>query len=54
MECHFLPADAERIANEQLDGEIEASRAPGVTAWCRRAVAEYIAPTSDPVAAGRP
>lgn len=52
MYRHLLPADAERIANEQLDGEIEAERAPDVTAWCRRAVAEYVAPALDPVAAG--
>lgn len=52
MDRHVLPADAERIAGEQLDGETEARRAPDVTAWCRRAVAEYIAPAPDPVAAG--
>jgi hypothetical protein len=52
MDRHLLPADAKRIANEQLDGETEARRAPDVTAWCRRAVAEYIAPAPDPVAAG--
>lgn len=52
MERHQLPADATRIANEQLDSEIEAQRSPGVTAWARRAVAEYIAPAPDPVAAG--
>lgn len=52
MNRHLLPADAERIANEQLDSEIEADRAPAVTAWCRRAVAEYIAPAPDPAAAG--
>ncbi|MFI6597353.1 hypothetical protein ACIBHX_13945 [Nonomuraea sp. NPDC050536] len=40
---HHLSAEAERIADEQLDSEIEKQRAPGVTAWCRRAVAEYIA-----------
>ncbi|MEV4013123.1 hypothetical protein AB0J35_21700 [Nonomuraea angiospora] len=49
---HLPPADAERIAGAQLDSEIEAERAPEVTAWCRRAVAEYIAPAPDPVAAG--
>ncbi|MFK0113980.1 hypothetical protein [Streptomyces sp. NPDC091217] len=49
---HLLPPDAERIANEQLDSEIEAERAPGVTAWCRRAVAEYIAPAPDPASVG--
>ncbi|MER0476974.1 hypothetical protein ABR737_01145 [Streptomyces sp. Edi2] len=52
MDRHLLPADAERIANEQLDSEIEANCAPEVTAWCRRAAAEYIAPASDPVTAG--
>ncbi|WP_030756642.1 hypothetical protein [Streptomyces sp. NRRL F-5135] len=52
MDRHLLPADAERIANQQLDSEIEADRAPGVTAWCRRAVAEYVSPAPDPVAAG--
>lgn len=52
MDRHLLPPDAERIAGEQLDAEIEASRAPDVTAWCRRAVAEYIAPTPDPITAG--
>ncbi|MDP4511735.1 hypothetical protein [Nonomuraea turcica] len=51
---HLPPADAERqrIAGAQLDSEIEAERAPNVTAWCRRAVAEYLAPAPDPVAAG--
>ncbi|MGN9788657.1 hypothetical protein ACTMTF_45160 [Nonomuraea sp. ZG12] len=49
---HLPPADAERIAGAQLDSEIEAERAPDVTAWCRRAVAEYLAPAPDPVAAG--
>lgn len=49
---HLLPADAERIAGAQLASEIEAERTPEVTAWCRRAVAEYIAPAPDPVAAG--
>lgn len=52
MDRHMLPTDAERIANEQLDSEIEAERDPGVTAWCRRAVAEYVAPVADPAAAG--
>ncbi|MFD8386172.1 hypothetical protein ACFV2X_48030 [Streptomyces sp. NPDC059679] len=52
VDRHLLPTDAERIANEQLDSEIESTRAPEVTAWCRRAVAEYIAPTPDPVTAG--
>ncbi|MEV4441326.1 hypothetical protein AB0K09_20340 [Streptomyces sp. NPDC049577] len=52
MYRHLLPADAERIANEQLDSEIEARRAPGVTAWARRAVAEYISPAADPAAVG--
>ncbi|MFD8335630.1 hypothetical protein ACFV42_23665 [Streptomyces solisilvae] len=52
MDRHLLPADAERIATEQLDSEIESTRVPEVTAWCRRAVAEYIAPAPDPVAAG--
>ncbi|MGI5205114.1 hypothetical protein ACQEU6_26495 [Spirillospora sp. CA-108201] len=33
-------------------GEIEAQQAPEATAWSRRAVAEYIAPAPDPVAAG--
>lgn len=51
-DCHLLPANAEHIANRQLDGEIEASRAHQVTAWCRRAVTEYTAPAADPVAAG--
>ncbi|TDD28848.1 hypothetical protein E1287_32070 [Actinomadura sp. KC06] len=48
---HLPPADAERIAGVQLDSEIEAERSPESTAWCRRAVAEYIAPAPDPVAA---
>ncbi|MFG2623230.1 hypothetical protein ACGFXC_37050 [Streptomyces sp. NPDC048507] len=52
MSRHLLPADAVRIAGEQLDTEVEAQRAPEVTAWCRRAVAEYVAPVADPVAAG--
>ncbi|WP_167519045.1 hypothetical protein [Streptomyces chryseus] len=47
----MLPVDAERIANEQLS-EIEASRAPDASAWCRWAVAEYVAPAPEPVAAG--
>jgi hypothetical protein len=51
MTRHLLPADAERLANEQLDREIEASRAPASTAWYRRAVAEYIRPAPDPAAA---
>ncbi|MEU4516709.1 hypothetical protein AB0G05_45090 [Nonomuraea wenchangensis] len=46
------PADAERIAGAPLDSEIEAKRAPEVTAWCRRAVAEYLASAPDPVAPG--
>lgn len=33
MDRHVLPTDAERIANQQLDGEIEADRVPEVTAW---------------------
>ncbi|WP_336215988.1 hypothetical protein [Nonomuraea sp. LPB2021202275-12-8] len=49
---HLPPADAKRTAAAQLDSEIEAERAPDVTAWCRRAVAEYIAPAPDPVTAG--
>lgn len=52
MYRHVLPADAERIAGEQLDSEIESSRSPGTNAWCRRAVAEYVAPAPDPVSAG--
>lgn len=52
MDRHTPPADAERIANEQLDNEMESSRAPEVTAWCRRAVAEYLSPAPDPAAAG--
>lgn len=52
MYRHIVPADAERIANIQLDGEVEAERRPSVTAWARRAVAEYITPAPDPVAAG--
>ncbi|MFH8533241.1 hypothetical protein ACH4GE_33015 [Streptomyces tendae] len=52
MYRHVLPADAERIAGEQLDSEIESSRSPETTAWCRRAVAEYVAPAPDPVSAG--
>ena len=49
---HLPPADAEHIAAVQLDTEIESERAPEVTAWCRRAVAEYLTPAPDPVAAG--
>ncbi|HEY5834956.1 hypothetical protein [Streptomyces sp.] len=49
---HRPPADAQRIADEQLDRETEKDRAPEVTAWCRRAVAEYLAPAPDPAAAG--
>jgi hypothetical protein len=49
---HRPPADAQRIADEQLDRETEANRAPEATAWSRRAVAEYLAPTPDPAAAG--
>lgn len=52
MYRHLLPADAERIAGAQLDAEIEATRSPATTAWSRRAVAEYVAPVADPVAAG--
>ncbi|MEU8943554.1 hypothetical protein AB0C97_36800 [Streptomyces goshikiensis] len=52
MYRHLLPADAVRIAGAQLDTEVEATRSPEVTAWCRRAVAEYAAPAADPVAAG--
>lgn len=52
MDRHLLPPDAERIANEQLDSEVESTRAPGVTAWCRRAVSEYVSPAADPAAAG--
>ncbi|MFJ3726629.1 hypothetical protein ACIPYQ_29275 [Streptomyces sp. NPDC090045] len=52
MYRHLLPADAERIAGAQLDTEIETTRSPDTTAWCRRAVAEYVAPVADPVAAG--
>ncbi|MGW5121894.1 hypothetical protein ACWEQ8_41730, partial [Streptomyces noursei] len=52
MDRHLLPPDAERIAGEQLDREIEKQRDPSVTAWCRWAVAEYVAPAPDPVAAG--
>lgn len=51
-ERHLLPADAERIAHEQLDTEIEAQRSPEVTAWCRKAVAEYVHPAPDPAAVG--
>ncbi|AWN32589.1 hypothetical protein [Streptomyces sp. NEAU-S7GS2] len=51
MARHLLPADAARIAVAQLDTEVEAQRSPEVTAWCRKAVAEYIAPSPDPVAA---
>lgn len=49
---HLLPPDAERIAGEQLDSEIESNRSPVTADWCRRAVAEYVAPTTDPAAAG--
>lgn len=49
---HQVPADAERLANEQLDRELEKNRDPQVTDWCRRAVAEYLAPAPDPAAAG--
>ncbi|MEU0287458.1 hypothetical protein [Streptomyces sp. NPDC006147] len=52
MYRHVLPADAERIAGEQLDSEIESTRSPATTAWCRRAVAEYVSPAADPAAAG--
>lgn len=45
------PADAERIAAAQLDRESEANPSSKVTAWCRRAVAEYLAPAPDPHAA---
>jgi hypothetical protein len=52
MDHHQPPADAQRIAGEQLDREAEKSRDPKLTAWCQRAVAEYLAPAPDPVAAG--
>ncbi|WP_331731386.1 hypothetical protein [Streptomyces sp. NBC_00073] len=51
MHRHLLPADAAAIAGAHLDTEIEATRSPAATAWCRRAVAEYVAPVADPVAA---
>lgn len=41
-----------RIAGKQLDREIEKQLSPETTAWCRRAVAEYIAPAADPASAG--
>ncbi|MFH9968709.1 hypothetical protein ACH4PR_46735 [Streptomyces mirabilis] len=49
---HLLPAQAERIADEQLAPEIEASRAPDVTAWARGAVAKYVVPQPTQVKAG--
>ncbi|MCD2469535.1 hypothetical protein MBT42_39150 [Streptomyces sp. MBT42] len=49
---HLLPPDAERIAGEQLDREIEKQLSPETTAWCRRAVAEYVSPAADPASAG--
>ncbi|MGA4960293.1 hypothetical protein [Streptomyces lavendulocolor] len=51
MDRHLLPPDAERTANEQLDSEVENTRALGVTARCRCAVSEYIAPAAVPAAA---
>ncbi|MFD3538328.1 hypothetical protein ACFWUQ_02355 [Streptomyces sp. NPDC058662] len=47
----LLPADAERIAEAQLDTEVEATGSLE-TAWCWRAVAEYVTPVADPVLAG--
>ncbi|MEU9070972.1 hypothetical protein AB0D60_29240 [Streptomyces sp. NPDC048306] len=52
MYRHVLPADAERIAEKQLDSEIENFRPPGTTAWCRRTVSEYVSPAADLAAAG--
>ncbi|WP_030200736.1 hypothetical protein [Streptomyces sp. NRRL S-87] len=52
MDRHQLPADAVRIAWAQLDTEVEATRSSDTTAWCRRAVAEYVDPVADPVEAG--
>lgn len=52
MDHHQPPTDAQRIADEQLDREAEKSRDPKLTAWCRRAVAEYLSPSPDPAAAG--
>ncbi|MFI8265549.1 hypothetical protein [Streptomyces sp. NPDC085665] len=52
MYRHLLPADAVRIAGEQLGTEVEPTRSAATTEWCRRAVAEYVAPAVDPVAAG--
>lgn len=52
MDRHLLPPDAERIAGEQLDSEVENTRSPATTAWCRRAVTEYVAPAADPAAVG--
>ncbi|MFF2936697.1 hypothetical protein [Streptomyces mirabilis] len=43
---------AERIADEQLAPEIEASRAPDVTASARGAVAKYVVPQPTQVKAG--
>ncbi|MFE1735032.1 hypothetical protein ACFW6X_33635 [Streptomyces bacillaris] len=52
MDRHLLPPDAVRLAGEQLDSEIENTRSPETTAWCRRAVTEYVTPALDPAAAG--
>ncbi|UGT58808.1 hypothetical protein [Nocardia asteroides] len=51
VERHQVPVDAETIADAQLTREA-LSEDSEVTAWCRRAVAEYVAPAADPAAAG--
>ncbi|MEU3978315.1 hypothetical protein [Streptomyces bacillaris] len=51
MDRHLLPADAVRIAGEQIDREADTATAD-TDGWVRRAVAEYITPAPDPVTAG--
>jgi len=51
MDRHLIPPDVERLSGEQLNREAETKRYPAVTAWCRQAVADYLAPAPDPVTA---
>ncbi|MFJ4702964.1 hypothetical protein ACIP5N_32895 [Streptomyces sp. NPDC088768] len=44
MNRHVLPDDAERLAHEQLDREVESTHSPATTAWCKHAVSQYVSP----------
>lgn len=52
LDHHRPPADAQRIADDQIDRETDRNHTPEATAWSRRAVTEYLAPAHDPAAAG--